>query len=108
MARKKPTAHESRVSAFVQNMPDAHIECRDFGHSWKPQTATWLDDGTIERVLACSRCTTRRYQALDRKGYILSSHYAYPEHYLIEGVGRLTADDRAMVRISNIDRVADA
>jgi hypothetical protein len=104
MARRTVSDHQRRIADAVESMPDTHIECRDFGHSWRPLAATWLDGGNLERVLTCARCSTRRYQILDRQGYVLSGHYAYADHYLIEGIGRMTADDRAAVRLASIQR----
>lgn len=77
------------------------------GHSWQPLQAAWLQNSTIEQVLGCSRCEAKRIQILDQNGYVLSGHYAYLEGYAFKGLGRLDADDRAIMRRTAVAKLLD-
>jgi len=95
------------LSTALDAYPDTFIACRDTGHQWQPSTAVRRPDKNIERILVCSRCEGRRTQLLDPRGYLLGSSYTYAKHYLMTGVGRLTTDSRARLRLTNILRSLD-
>jgi hypothetical protein len=92
-------AHELRVS---------QLTCRDYGHAWRPLTARYAEEGSIVRTQRCTRCRTEREQTLSLSGMVLGGHYAYPEGYLApRGIGRLTADHRAVLRVESIRRLIE-
>ena len=99
---KGKTVQKRAFQDVVESYSGDYLPCRDFGHSWKPVTASKEPNGSIKRVLACARCETERHQILDRKGFVLSNFYTYANGYLIAGVGRLTVADKALLRITNI------
>ena len=103
----KKTEAESLLDTALGAYPDEYLSCRDTGHSWKPATAVRRPDKNIERVLACVRCEARRTQLLDPRGYVLGSSYVYNKGYQFTGVGRLTTDGRARLRLTNILRNLD-
>jgi len=81
----------------------AHIQCRDFGHSWRPYTAKWnAKERAYETQLKCQRCTTLRQRWLSAKGEQLSGNYDYPDGYLVKGMGRLTGHDRDVIRLQSV------
>lgn len=80
---------------------DDQLLCRDLQHSWSSFTAHRSKTGFI-RVLVCIRCTTEKFQWLDRNGYIVQTRMTYPTGYLRPGEGRLTRDDRANLRVRNL------
>jgi hypothetical protein len=83
-----------------------HVQCRDFGHSWRPFTARWLAKfNSYESQLICARCNTVRTRFLSRTGEQLSGGYDYAEGYLVKGLGRLTGHDRDSIRLASIQAV---
>ena len=100
--------HEDRnalLTEMAEKYPDKYLLCRDMGHSWKPQSAVWLEDGNIERTITCSRCNTLRRQYLDANGYILVGYYSYADGYQIAGIGRMDTDARAGLRKASLSRL---
>jgi hypothetical protein len=88
------------------NYPDVYLPCRDWGHQWRPYTATALPGGSVERVLACGQCGTQRTQVVDPEGYLASSgSYGYAEGYLMHNVGRMTRDRRAAFRLASTQQL---
>ncbi|GAA4907974.1 hypothetical protein [Streptomonospora salina] len=81
------------------------LECRDVGHIWKDWTVARLRHG-FEQTMRCSQCGTERVRFIDPEGYIDSSHYRYPDGYLVHGLGRLTVDHRAALRLELLQRSA--
>lgn len=80
---------------------DDQLLCRDLQHSWSPWTAARDGKGFL-RVLICDRCRAEKFQYLDRNGYITRSSMVYPTGYLRSGEGRMTRDDRAILRVRNL------
>lgn len=85
----------------------AQLECRDLSHQWTPFDA-WKDASRgFVRVLRCERCRSRKTQKLDRQGYVLTTSISYPQGYLRKEGGRLTQDERADLRLSNINHLPE-
>lgn len=100
---KKPEPRQFDLNTAVTNMELDHVQCRDFGHSWRPYTARWLPKyNSYESQLVCTRCKTIRTRFLGRGGQQLESSYDYAEGYLIKGMGRLTGTDRDVIRLASI------
>jgi len=90
-------------------MPDTHLLCRDFGHSWRPWTAQWVPQRRqYVEALVCVRCECVRKRLLDEYGAMLGNSYDYPDGYLVHGVGRLTGDDRNDLRLAGLQAVMRA
>lgn len=94
-----------KLRDIAKRYPENMLACRDHGHSWKPLEAAWLQDGRIERVLACERCEAHRVQFMDKDGYILGGHYDYADGYPMVGVGRLDTDGRAIFRRTSVQKL---
>jgi hypothetical protein len=89
------------IRAAIKEMDPVHTHCRDYGHSWAPFRGGRVAGG-FERQLACGRCHTVRRQFITARGVIESNRYVYPEHYQIEGLGPISGDDRAKVRVASL------
>ncbi len=93
----------------LEQIPDEYLICRDLCHNWQPSDVRINRRAReIERVLRCRNCSTIRTQVLTLDGYLISgqSFYTYPEQqdadadpYVLKGVGRLSVDDRAAIRV---------
>lgn len=81
----------------LSNVAASSYGCRDVGHSWAPYDAV-IERKFIQRILKCRNCTTLRIQTLDKNYDVVSNTYRYPDGYLVEGAGRLSASDRARIR----------
>ena len=101
MATRRRTA-KSLLSA-LEALSDEALQCRDFGHSWRPYTATWMASRKqYDERLMCMRCKTVRSRLLDQWGQQLANHYSYADGYQIKGQGRLTGEDRDAVRLAGV------
>ena len=100
--------HPRDLDAAIEAMRDSHMQCRDFGHSWRPravesvpQRRQWLQQ------LRCSRCGTVRQRLIDEYGAQLGGGYVYPDGYLTKGLGRLTGTDRDHLRLASLMALLD-
>lgn len=100
------TAPDFDLGAVVDDMRTEYVQCRDFGHSWRPFTATLLRGGGYEQTLRCSRCRTRRNRLIGPRGQILSSGYDYADGYVIKGLGRLVGTEKDHLRLLSVRRIA--
>jgi len=84
-----------------------HLQCRDFGHSWRPWSARWVEsEKSYEQALRCQRCTSIRYRYLSARGSIIRSSYDYADGYVMPpGMGRLDGADRDHIRLTSVLRV---
>jgi len=97
---------DTETANFVASLPEAFLECRDYGHTWRPLTARW--DGEMhayERTMGCARCDTTRSQWLSAYGHALRGSYSYPEGYQHLGQGRLDGAARDALRLESVSRM---
>lgn len=100
-ARKMQTALEKSIYSMALE----HVQCRDFGHSWRPFQAHQVPGG-FKSVLRCARCTTIRIRMLGTRGQLLDSGYDYVDGYLMDaGHGRLSSEDRDIIRLASVRSV---
>lgn len=86
----------------IDDIPAEYLICRDLGHAWAPHDVKISRKfGEIHRVLRCRSCPTERTQVLSIDGGLKKNKYEYPEHYTLRGVGRLSVDDRAHIRVAS-------
>ena len=95
------------IEHAVAQMTFEQLECRDFGHYWKPYTARILGGrlGGYEFTLICGRCKTKRYREMGRSGAVVKSKYVYEPGYLIHGLGQLNREDRDEFRLATVRAV---
>jgi hypothetical protein len=85
----------------IEDIADQFLACRDFGHAWRPHDVK-IDrrQHEIHRIFYClHECGTQRTQVLSSDGYIVRNFYTYPDGYVLQGLGRLNASDRARIRV---------
>lgn len=96
------------VDHAIAGMSDAHLQCRDFGHSWRPYDVTSVPQQHAYReALLCGRCKTLRLRLIDARGFQLATSYRYPDTYLVKGLGRLDETDRATLRLAALQTAID-
>jgi hypothetical protein len=96
----------STVEEHVAAMAIEHIQCRDFGHSWRPFSARIVPAmHMIREELRCARCTTIRVRDLGMRGQLLASSYDYVDGYTRQGMGRLTGTDRDLIRLASVQHL---
>lgn len=94
------------VTTAIGQLSDGQLLCRDFGHSWRPYTARWIAQRRqYEEALRCTRCKTMRLRLISESGELLANRYRYADGYLVEGIGRLTGDDRDALRVAAMQTV---
>lgn len=109
--RRVPHGYAERadVEAFAETLPADYVLCRTIRHPWKPAIARRNHDGTFHVELICERCTTKYVQELSPRGLILGTHYVYPQGYQMpKGQGRITGDDRGILRLAFVDLASRA
>ena len=93
------------ILTAINSLPDEYVQCRNERHRLDPFDAAEIPRkaGWIE-IHKCIRCGVERVRKLDRNGYIVSSHYDYSnaEGYRITGLGRLSRDDRSILRLGSL------
>jgi len=96
------------VRQHIANMALQYVQCRDWGHSWRPYSVT-QERGDWHQELRCARCHTIRRWILDRYGHPTSKTYDYPDDYLAApGTGRMSADDRDVLRLRSLQALLTA
>lgn len=88
------------------NPTDNQLLCRDIRHSWEPFNA-WKEGRGYVRVLRCSRCGSYRIQQLDSRGYVLTTRIRYSQGYVRTDAGRLTRDEQADLRLTNLNHLPE-
>jgi hypothetical protein len=102
-SRKAEPTPTPNVDDLIDHMQLNHLQCRDFGHAWRPWNATWSnEDRCYHAQLRCSRCKTVRVRLIGQNGALIDTHYDYPDGYLVKGMGRLTGTDRDHVRLVSV------
>lgn len=96
------------VDAAIADLDETSLQCRDFGHSWRPFEARYIPARRqYDERLRCARCDTIRIRLLDSRGAQLASHYDYADGYLVKGLGRLTGEDRDALRLAGVQLLLD-
>jgi hypothetical protein len=94
------------LDTALHHLRTTYLQCRDFGHSWRPYTAVWDSDYNVYRTaLRCTRCHTTRHRDINRRGEQLSNRYDYADGYIIKGSGRLTGEDRDTLRLTSLEQL---
>lgn len=98
-----PEADSFELGKAIAELQPEHIQCRDFGHSWRPYHAIWMPKlNYYEAILKCARCGTERMRLIGARGQILGSKYEYADGYTMKGAGRMSTSDRDQVRLASI------
>jgi hypothetical protein len=100
------------VKQLAAQMPSEHLQCRKYGHSWKPLEVEELSAADKRKLkaayaetLKCSVCGTGRSQLLTKKGELRRNSYQYAKGYQTpKGTGRLSGEARDVLRVTDILR----
>jgi hypothetical protein len=107
--RMSPRAEDFDLDNAIHAMPSQFIQCRDFGHLWRPRAATWVAEKEhYETELKCQRCKTVRLRYIGPRGELLKSGYDYSAGYVVTGMGRLDGAERDLLRLESVLRVLPA
>lgn len=105
LSREAVDGGRSEMAEAIHAMPANYVVCRESRHHWVPFTARPAAHGNFERVRRCDSCGGVKWTLLDSRFRILEEKpIQYPEGYLLQGLGRLTGDDLAVVRGINVMR----
>jgi hypothetical protein len=98
---------EYDLGSAIRGLNVEFVQCRDFGHSWRPFSARWLPfENCFQSVLRCARCSTTRTRYLGPRGQLQTAHYEYADGYqLPPGAGHLSSSDRDQIRLASIQAV---
>jgi hypothetical protein len=84
------------------------LECRLYGHHWRPASARFHDTYRYWRIVqVCPRCTSERVAELDGNGHVTSQAIHYADGYLTDGIGRIVGSSRDTLRLATIQRIYD-
>jgi hypothetical protein len=107
VAKRNHLKAVSNIDVIVANMQQAFMECRDWGHSWRPYTVG-VDrvHNVFEETLRCSRCMSRRHRTISGiSGSVFKTRYTYRANYLVPGWGRMSKDDKGVLRIAVLEQM---
>lgn len=96
-------ATKDDVRKVAKKMSAAHLECRDFGHTWR-QSSVEKVKGGYKRTLWCPTCKANKFETLDRYGAVKTRNIAYEKGYTTKGIGRITAEGRSVFRLASVQR----
>lgn len=108
-----PSINGHKPEVGVEQIADIYLICRDLGHQWSAYDVH-ITRTEIQRSLQCRNCSTIRHQTLTKHGYIVpnQSRYEYPEQqdpdaepYVLKGIGRMTVDARAQIRVMSSEHL---
>ena len=78
------------------------LDCRAYGHDWKPRTAKW-NGPRVEGSLLCDRCEAAKSFTLDgTTGEVLKSSISYADGYLVKDMGRIVGEAKGALRLAAI------
>lgn len=107
--RARRQSVSSELTSWAGSLPAPFLLCRDIGHSWRPYTAEYVAaDRQYRRTLRCARCKADRVQRLSTSGHVESTHYEYPDDYLLPtGSGSYDTATRDLVHLESITRLIE-
>jgi hypothetical protein len=95
------TQTDAEFRAIVHDFLDdyAYLQCREFGHSWKPKHKAWMVQGAgslrvYTKTLLCRDCRTERVDTVDCGFEFLRRSYVYPDGYESRGMHMTRHDVR--------------
>lgn len=98
-------ADYSDVKRQASEWPDEYLECRTYGHDWRPSRATWNPAYRYYLVTQlCPRCLSERRIDMNDRGHVVNQWIDYAEGYLSKGLGRIVGDGRDALRLATIER----
>lgn len=107
MTRREPRyATPDEVAQQAEEWPEHYLECRLYGHVWRPARATFHTTYRYYYVVQlCQRCACERHSELTERGHVAASWLVYADGYLTKNVGRIVGDGRDVLRLAALSRV---
>lgn len=108
MAPRKKVKPGKFIRSEIKNIPRGYLMCRTYRHAWKLYDARENRNNPAKRYvqeLVCTRCNTFRAIFMDEEARIKGGAYFYPEGYVLDGIGHLTAGERAYIRLMTMDKI---
>jgi hypothetical protein len=101
-------ATPAEVQRQAAKWSEDFLECRLYGHHWRPASARFHDTYRYWRIVQrCPRCTSERVAELDSNGHVTSQAIHYADGYLTDGIGRIVGNSRDTLRLATIQRIFD-
>ena len=99
-------ASERDVAGWAAELPDEFLECRDYGHNWKPWAVKFDEEhNAYVRVARCRECKSTRPEWVGLGGSRDRANIRYRDGYLAPaGTGRLVGEERNMLRLESVTR----
>lgn len=108
--RERPPRYASPtdVRSHAAEWPETFLECRLYGHVWRPLRATHHVRYRYYYVVQeCQRCESERHSEITERGAVTAQWIQYTEGYLTKDVGRIVGDGRDVLRLAVLQRVYD-
>lgn len=111
MTRRTTTKHKPAaliadvddVQEFASTIRESWVNCRAYGHDWRPFKVEQTENNTFVVIRKCRQCSGTRTQVIDRYGLIINTEYKLPDGYQMpRGTGRLDSEGRGVFRLSAI------
>jgi len=93
-----------------KDLSQQSVECRSFGHMWRPYTAQYFEE-KLEGVrskwrgykvtLVCKGCGCNKHFKLSHTGDYGHPYYRYPTNYKLDH--RITPDERKALKLAAIE-----
>lgn len=95
--------HPVNLGTAIQRWSDPQIQCRTYGHSWRPRSVAHYR-GFYRVFQWCNRgCGTSRHMDMSETGAVLTRwQLRYGEGYLLVGLGRVLGSARDQLRLASI------
>jgi len=97
---------ERDVAEWAADLPDEYLECRDYGHKFKPWAIRFDEEhNAYVRVARCASCKSTRPEWLGLGGSRDKANISYRDGYLAPaGSGRLRMEERNQLRLESVTR----
>lgn len=101
-------ASPADVEKLAEKWPVEFLKCRTNMHNWEEYNCEVRDNGvTLVEVLRCSVCASEKRIEMSNTGWVRRDWIDYSEGYLSAGLGRISGDSRAILRMEKMARLYD-
>ena len=100
-------ADEDYVREFAAALNDNYLNCRRYGHTWKPWRVQLIDSEvgrSYEAITRCPSCKSLATEVLSMSGHQIRRHVKYSEGYLASNLGRIAGTGRDVLRLESVTR----
>jgi len=96
------------VAKFATDLETGPLLCRGDSHVWSPSSSRVREgDGMIYWTKDCDQCGTVRTITYAKSGHVIRRQYYYPAGYRRKGLGPMSADGKAILRVEMFLRLED-